>query len=333
MRIFLGLGAASLLAAGCLLVTSLDGLEGPPLSGGGGGAGTNGGGGGSTMDAAPSDGPLIKSDAESADAPPPAPILFQDRGSAGIPRGIALSDQGVYWAEVSPLGILYAPKDASKDAATAVVHVDSNTDDLNDVFDVALDASYLYWTEYTQGVVHRKPLAGGNMATAYFNGAGHAAYLTMTGNDHVFLTDYNMTIAAIVQGPPSLSVSNNQKPPAAGITFCSSVFWAWGQPSAIATTDPTGTQPSDRYYVPQQAGTITGLACDGKNLYWIENNRSIRWTDRVLRELEAPLYTANQDFAMGNNVGDIAVDDNWIYFTEPLNRAIYKLAKPPARNR
>jgi hypothetical protein len=339
MRIFLGLSAVSLVAAGCLLVNPLDKLEGSPLeeqAGAGGSGGTGTGSGGTADDAGGTNGNPTDADAQ---AGPPVPVLFRDRKNGGIPRGIALSDKGVYWAEVSPLGILYAPKDAT-DAAPAVVHVDTNTDLLNDVFDVAVDGSSLYWTEYTQDVVHRKPLAGGNMDTAYFNGAVHAAYLTLTGAAHVFLTDYNTTISAIVEGPPSLSVANNQRPPAAGIAFCGgSVFWAWGQPSVIAWKDPNSTLPADYYTLTSEAdggtdsGSITGLACDNANFYWIQDNRSIRCVDRVQRAPEELLYIADKPFAEGTNVGDIAVDDAWIYFTKPLERAIYKLAKPLPRDR
>jgi hypothetical protein len=336
MRIFLGLGAVSLVAAGCLLVNPVDRLEGSLLeeqAGAGGSGGTGTGSGGTADDAGGTNG--NPADAADAQAGPPVPILFRDRKNGGIPRGITLSDKGVYWAEVSPLGILYAPKDAT-DAAPAVVHVDTNTDLLNDVFDVAVDGSSLYWTEYTQDVVHRKPLAGGTMDTAYFNGAGHAAYLTLTGPAHVFLTDYNTAISAIVEGPPSLSVANNQMPPAAGIAFCGgSVFWAWGQPSVIATKDQSSTLPTT-WYAPSSAGdggadseSITGLGCDNANFYWIQDNRSIRSVDRVQRAPEEVLFVADQPFAEGTNVGDIAVDDVWIYFTKPLERAIYKLAKPP----
>jgi hypothetical protein len=331
MRIFLGLGAVSLLAVGCLLVNPVGRLEGSPLQvEGAGGGGTGGSAGGPVDDAGLDDVDAGEADAQGPTHP--SPILFRDRMNGGIPRGIALSDNGVYWAEVSPLGILYAPKVPS-DAGPMVVHLDTNSDFLNDVFDVAVDETNLYWTEYMQNEVYFRPLVGGTPSK--FNGAGHAAYLTLFGSGHVYLTDYNSTISAIVEGPPSLSVANNQMPPAAGIASCSgAVFWAWGQPSVIATRDSTSTLPKV-WYMPSEPAAITGLACDLRNFYWIENNRSIRWTDRVLREPEEPLYTSDTDF--GNEadaiVGDIAVDNDWIYFTKPLDRAIYKLAKPLQRDR
>jgi hypothetical protein len=332
MRIFLGLGAVSLVAVGCLLANPVSRLEGSPLegqSGASGGGSTSAGSGG----AGPSDAEAAEADVGTVSTRP-LPMLFRV-SNGGIPRGIALSDTGVYWAEVKPVGILYAPKNAPSDAAPAVIHVDTNNDHLDDVFDVAVDQTSLYWTEYRLGVVHKKPLAGTILDTSYFNGAGHGAYLTLTGDSHVYLTDFNMVIAAIVQGPPSLSVANNQKPPASGIAFCGdSIFWAWGNPSIIATADSTSMLPTD-YYTPSDPGAITGLACDTDNFYWIQDNRSIRWTDRVQREREEPLYTSDSDFATDTdvNVADLAVDDEWIYFTKPLDRAIYRLAKPPKRDR
>jgi hypothetical protein len=338
IRILLGLGA-SFLVAGCLLVTSFEGLQGGQETLTSTDAGAS--------DASETTDSAVDGAAEAMpeEAAPPTPILFRDRtnAGAGVPRGIALSRDGVYWAETKPVGILFAPK-----VGNAVpVHVDSNSDALDDVFDVAVDDKYLYWSEYMHGTVQYKPLGTPGMASKYFNGAGHAAYLGLVPDPadasiqgQLYLTDYNTTIAAIVQGPASLSVDNSQKPPAAGITSCSGVYWAWGSPSSIASIDTSpGSQPDDHFYDPPNAvddagldagigPTITGLACDGPYLYWIENKRSIQRLNVLTRTAEPPLYTADADFEMGNYVGDIAVDDTWIYFTEPLNRRIYKLAKP-----
>jgi hypothetical protein len=324
MRIFLGLGAASLLAAGCLLVTPLDGLEGPPLEGTGGAGGNVGTGGSAGVAGAAGSGGGAAEDAAS-----PSPILFQDRRMGGTPRGIALSQQGVYWTETVPaVGIMYAPKDGLAPPA----HVDVKTDNLSEPFDVAVDDTNLYWTEYRQGTVQFKPLSGVTSGNTYFNGAGHAAYLTMSANGHIYLTDANSTIAAIVEGPPSLSVANSQKPPATGIAFCGAAYWAWGQPSTIATPNMNSNVPTELYRPPVDV-TITGLACDGTNFYWIENGRSIRWIDMVKLVPQPPLFTDTDvdAFEAGDNIGDIAVDLDWIYFTEPRNRFIYKLAKPTGR--
>ena len=327
MRIFLGLVAASLYAAGCLLATSLDGLEGPPQSGA---SGASGAGGTDIADAEARDGPS-DGDGSSPDVFAAGPVLFRDRKNGGSPRGITLSRDGVYWAEAAPnVGILYAPKVG----ATTPVHLEAQSDLVRDVFDVGVDDVSLYWTEYSANVVRSRPLLGGNSAANYFTGAGHAAYLAMADNGHLLLTDYNTTIAAVVYGPTSIAVANDQKPPASGIAYCSSVvYWAYGQPSYIATSDPMGNARNNRYYTPPDAVTITGLACDDTNLYWIANNRSIQWIDLVEKLANPPLYTADVAFESGDNVGDIAVDADWIYFTEPQTRAISKLAKPPARDR
>src|SRR4051812_8739666 len=200
MRVFLGLGALSLVAGGCLLVTSLDGLEGPPLGGAGGGAA------GANVDASMSD-VAFQNDApidgasDATDGAPGGPIVFRDRQKAGTLRGLTVDKDGVYWAETSPAtGILYAPKVGS----TPPVHLEVQTDLLGDVFDIGVDGVSLYWTDYKAGVVRYRPLTGGNVAQTYFNGAGHAAYLAMADNSHVLLTDNNMNIAAVVYGPPSL---------------------------------------------------------------------------------------------------------------------------------
>ena len=83
MRVFL-VGALSLVAGGCLLVTSLDGLEGPPLAGAGGTTMNAGGAAGASLDASMSDGALqndalIDGDGSAADGAPSGPIVFRDR--------------------------------------------------------------------------------------------------------------------------------------------------------------------------------------------------------------------------------------------------------------
>jgi hypothetical protein len=330
MRVFLGLGALSLVAGGCLLVTSLDGLEGPPLGGAGGGAA------GASVDASMSDGAQqndapIDGESDAADGARGGPVVFRDRTKGGTLRGLTVDKDGVYWAETSPAtGILYAPKVGS----STPVHLEVATDLLGDVFDIGVDGVSLYWTDYKAATVRRRPLTGGNVADDYFTGANHAAYLAMADNGHVLLTDNNLNIAVVVYGPPSLAVANTQGPPATGIAYASSVvYWAYGNPSAIATSDVTGMSLNNNFYVPTGGVTITGIACDESNLYWIENGESIQWIDLVQKVPNAPLYTAAKKFEDANNVGDIAVDADWIYFTAPLDRVIYRLAKPPTRDR
>src|SRR5258706_9690707 len=152
MRIFLGLGALSLVAGGCLLVTSLDGLEGPPLAATGGGAGS----GGAAVDAgSPLDGSSM--DSVDQDGAPQGAVIFIDRRPTKdgalkpCPKGIALTSNEVYWVEAQPgpVGILHAPKDGSG----LPLHVDRPSDGLLDPFDVGLDNTFLYWSEFAGNVV------------------------------------------------------------------------------------------------------------------------------------------------------------------------------------
>jgi hypothetical protein len=334
MRIFLGLGASSLLAAGCLLVTSLDGLEGPPLpvtqeAGGAAGTGVDAG--------SPPDSAYV--DAVEESVAPRGPVIFVDRrptidgAPKPYPKGITLTANDVYWVEgqPGPIAILHAPKDGSLSPARA----DLLSDGLKDPFDVGLDDVFLYWSDFTGNVVRRRPLDGVNLASDYFAGARSAAYLAVGPNGTIYVTDYHPAFGTVVLGPgnpTSLAVSVDTAP-VAGIALCmNTIYWSWGQPSYIAAKSPpdnTTVEPQRMFVRASSSGAITGLACSGSDLYWIEDSLSIHWINTQTRTANDPLYTSDTD--MG--VGDIAVDDAFIYFTQPSLHMISKLAKPGVRDR
>jgi hypothetical protein len=337
MRIFLGLGAVSLVAVGCLLVNPLGRLEGPleeagGADGAGGAGGTTSGSGGQVQD-----GSIAEASSE-ADAPPSGPVVFVDRRPKNdaapkpCPKGIALTATEVFWVEAQPgpVGILHAPKDGSM----APLHADRPSDDLLDPFDLGLDDTYLYWSDFTGNVVRRRPLADTNLASDYFPGSRHTAYLAVGPNGSIFVTDYHAAFGSVVLGPgnPSSIAVSVDAAPVAGIALCMNMlFWAWGQPSNIASKSPadnTTTEPQ-RMFLPAPGGAITGIACRGDELYWIQDNRMIQWINIQTKATNDPLYTSDTD--MG--VGDIAVDDDSLYFTQPDNHLISKLRLPPLRDR
>ena len=80
------------------------------------------------------------------------------------------------------------------------------------------------------------------------------------------------------------------------------------------------------------------MATDGREIYWIASDGAVRaqsLTDTVPTPREvcrAPIEgdaeaDARPDGASGGGVLDIAVDDDSVYFTEPLTRRIIKCPK------
>ena len=254
MRVFLGLGALSLVAGGCLLVTSLDGLEGPPLGRPRGNDDERRAAPRASLDASTSDvalqnDALIDNDGSTADGAPGGPIVFRDRQKGGTLRGLTVDKDGVYWAGAQS-GNRHAlraqgwlePARAPRSARPTCSGMCSTSESMACLFTGPT-------TRPAWCATDRSP--GATWPQTYFNGAGHAAYLAMADNSHVLLTDNNLNIAAVVYGPPSLAVANNQGPPATGIAYAKSVvYWAYGHPSAIATSDITGTMRNDNFYVP-----------------------------------------------------------------------------------
>jgi hypothetical protein len=352
-RLFV-LGFLVVLAPSCLLFTSLDGLEGPPLddasvereAGGQGGHDEADG----LLDSEPPDASLTEADApdtppsevdaaDASDAPPdaaadadetgdgrpPEPILFQT--TSGVPLGITTGPSDVYWTETSFPGLLRAPKNSQN--PTSGVHVEALADNLGDPFDVAVDDTYLYWTEQkTANTVWRRPLHAGMDAGAkqsFFSGPGTTEYLAV-GPGFGYVTAASLNLIAV--GPKgSLSTSDQLYPLQADVSGLAIVgdtlYWsiAAGDGSKlVAGSTSSGTAPST---VAAVAGTVSGVAADAKDIYWIADGRRVMGMNVVARQPQVLLYESDSDMGQG----DIAIDGGRIYFTAPLAKAIFALPR------
>jgi len=325
MRVLLWLGVSSLLTS-CLLVTSLDGLEGP-ASGTAGVSGTAGTDlttvGGSGSGGEPSDAPVT-------------PVVFQDRRAVqggGIPIGIALADADVYWVERMPVGILRAPKNGS----AAPVHVDTLTDSLPmGLFDVAVDSTSIYWSTSSY-IVRYKPRDSGSEATAndYFSAGVPTAYLALGEPGNLYATDYtpgggggNVIWGTLNTAQRAWMATTG---PVTGIAWCANrLYWGLKQSNiAGAQVDGSNISPPNEGVVIDQI-SVSGVACDSEYIYWIDDNRVVRSkniSSGVLKDLYVYSPQPEDGIPTDSGVGDIAVDIDWIYFTQPATKRIYKLSK------
>ena len=234
----------------CTLVNSENGLVGPPLASDASLDGASALDGDSSKPVSEADvnsgPPSTDADATAslpdAQAPPEdsAADSAADLGPTAIytgrtsPLGIAVYNGTICWVEGDTLRLIQCAPTAG--GASQVTLVASQTNDalMDYAFDVALDDTYLYWSNGQNNQVVRKTLDGGASAQ-YFSGDGQVSYIVLDGTN-VWATDYvaNATSGNIVVGPVGTSSSNiyPSETQAAGVgVYSGSVYWGRASPS------------------------------------------------------------------------------------------------------
>jgi hypothetical protein len=350
------------LTASCLLTTSLDGLEGPPVSGDAGGPdggapdgseagwedGSDGGadvsadtgpdaegGSDTTEDDGNADEGAIDDGAgdldvgDVGDGAPTGPIRVA--GAGGALRGIAEFGPYVYWVQSDMnSGIVRALKDGSGPSEFV--------DRTFDAFDVAVDAGYVYWS--TRGnLVFRKPNGSdASDGVPLFSGPSATRYIAAGTSGRIFVTGMN-TLAV---GPrPDAGISDVLYPPqmgAAGIAVNGTDLF-WSLDTGILRGRDDGIWPVQPVYR-GMPGEVAGIATDGDDVYWIASDGAVRAISlndpitsaprevcRARVEMGDAAVDARADAAGSAVIADVAVDDQWVYFTEPAIPQISKCAK------
>jgi len=337
-----------MLTASCLLTTSLDGLEGPPFSPDGGLP--NDGGGADIADATITDSEVGSGNADGGSDGgqiEDAPILDADANRpsfvvrvGGVLRGIAEHGAYVYWVQPDlGAGIARVRKDG--EGMSAFVEMTENA------FDVAVDDEYVYWSTGgspgTGNEVHRKSLhADGSSGAFYFSGSRETLYLAAGIAGLVYVTGFN-SVAVGPQRPLDAGTSEQLYPMqdgAIGIAvFGMDLYWSSDAGivrGSVAGLAQKGPQPLYR----AAPGEAAGIATDGREVFWIGSHGTVRAispddpnaTPREVCRASAETSDAESDArpdADGGTsvVADIAVDDEWVYFTEPAVRQISKCRK------
>ncbi|HMJ51412.1 MAG TPA: hypothetical protein VK540_05030 [Polyangiaceae bacterium] len=348
-------GLAAALTAGCLLTTSLDGLEGPPLlpeggapEGGGSEAGSEGGpdasaeggadteaGGGSNDDgSAVDDRTLLDGTADTGDgAKGPFPVVTK---IGGVLRGIATHDTDIYWVQSDlSAGIVHAPKTGG---TPMFFHVTPYA------FDVAVDADYVYWSTGKGAFgneVFRKPLRSTvpSSEVVLFPGARETLYLALGTAGRIFVTGGDaVTVGSSVDAGTSY-VMYMEQPGAAGIAVGSTNLF-WSVTAGIVRGVETGPPPLEPIYTAGMPGEVGGIATDDQEIYWIASDGAVRALAlnnpvavpprevcRATGAISDASVDARPDDAGNAAVTDIAIDDQWVYFTEPFIGQISKCLK------
>lgn len=304
----------------CTLLTSRDGLVGPPLE---------------TTDA----GNDVVSEAEAeggvdapggddgaADSPVDAPLDVPVDAAAPLtiydnqigPIGIAVDKTNLYWVAGQPKGILKAPRGGGG----PIQHYDDVNQPVGDIFDVAVDDQFVYWTQ-RGGAVLRRGINGGANESC-FSATGAAAYIALVGGV-AFVTDFldNGTGNVVRGSCGGAAVLYNNQSRASGIAATTQlVYWGRNANDQIEFGPAaTGGSATTFHAV---VGAVGGVAVDADAIYWLrESRRVMRFTFSARQETE--LYDAGGPFGDG----DIVVDDDAIYWTEQANGVIKRLKKPP----
>jgi len=336
--------------ASCLLTTSLDGLEGPPPSNDGG-----------VTDGGPQDGSVVDiADANIAEGDTgfghpdsgsdrggpieDAPILDGDGNEkgpfpvvrvSGVLRGIAEHGTEIYWVQTGfAAGIARAPKHGMGPPGTV-----ENT---SNAFDVAVDDDYVYWSNDRNEVYRKSIQAGGSSGTFYFSGATTTLYLAAGTAGRIYVTGANY----VAVGPmPDAGVGISalhylNQPGAAGIAmFGADLFWSITAGIVHGTDEGQVEEPEVQIYAADAPGEVAGIATDGQEIFWIRSDGVVRsilrfgpTTSREVCRASAETGDAEPDARPRGDGGastfaDIAVDDQWVYFTEPAIQQITKCRK------
>jgi hypothetical protein len=330
-----------------LLTTSLDGLEGPPLSDAGapdGGAqdatgdesesATDAGARDvSSDDGGHADDPALLDGGSDGDGAARGPIPVADAG--GTLRGIAEHDSDIYWVQSDTnAGIVRAPKTGGQ----SPVFFDATAD----AFDVVVDADYVYWStgKGSQGnQVFRAPI-GSTVPSGkvLFTGANETFFLAVGASGRVYVTGAN----AVTVGPRiDAGISDAIYPMqggAAGVAVSGTDLF-WSLDTGIVRGSDTGQSQPRPVYV-GAPGEVGGIATDGQEIYWIASDGAVRALSLINPGPISPREVCRATVAIGDadvdarpdsagnaSMADIAVDELWVYFTEPAIGRISKCLK------
>jgi hypothetical protein len=298
------------LSAGCLLTTSLDGLEGLPVTGDGGGFDVTATDDAGRAEAGANADAMIDRLAE-------GPIGIAPSGD--IVRGLAERGGDVYWAQGDPNGgIVRAPKIGG--GTPAFVHVSAET------FDVAVDDTHVYWSTGTGNEVFRKRLdATASVGELLFSGAGETLYLALGAAGRVYATGANAVVVGPIGDAGMSWLHYGSQTGAAGIASnAGNLFWS--VEAAVVRGDESGQTARPIFSVTPSAAR--GLATDGQEIFWMEEGGSVRAMSVVSPVPPPARYVCTANLGSASALArDVAIDDAWVYFAEPALRRISKCPK------
>jgi hypothetical protein len=244
-------------------------------------------------------------------------------------RGITVDATYIYWAEGGTgRGVFRMPKSGTPNDVVLMHHASL------DAFDVAVDGTSLYWSDKDY-FVWAIPIDG-NMTSTPIEWFAHNSLLPR----YITVDDQHVVYATVVYGADTGTSGDivsgwhtgsdhpfSGQAGIAGIAFpgapdAGARRVIWGHASGIRGGLADDTGKFDGLYT-GSADPVAGVATDGVEMFWISNNQIIK------RGRFAPTPSATDSGCISppqylGPYADIAVDDQWIYFTWPSKNEIDK---------
>lgn len=191
---------------------------------------------------------------------------------------------------------------------------------------MALDATYLYWSNSQHNMVVRRTFDAGT-SSQYFSGGGQVSYIVLDGTT-VWATDYVAGADAgnIVMGPFGTSSGNiyPRETQAAGVgVYCGSVYWGRALPSSVSSGPESGNALITRVAT---TARVTGLAVDASGTtFFLAGNQQVF---RLSLGASTPQMLYEESASFGDS--DLALDDGAIYWSEHDLGRIMRMPKVDA---
>lgn len=245
-----------------------------------------------------------------------AAVLTQGRGR---PLGIAVAGDFVYWVETDTASLWRADRQTGEAS-----RIDQPADAVEDPFDIAVDGPTLYWTERRPARIGSRPLAGGPRVDLAATGATALAFLAVAKGT-AFASDFvaskpttgHVYTATKVSG--GLWVDQPSVVAGVGVQF-DLVTWTQA-PTGALLQSPTAS--ASAVYVGYPVGATSGLGFDGRHAFVVEDERKLVRVDTT-DGARVEVF----DFAANIGDGDVAVDAQYVYVTEPARGIIERVKRP-----
>jgi hypothetical protein len=245
------------------------------------------------------------------------------------PRGVTLANGKVCWVgDLNPRGLFCAPVAGGG----SPVHIDVQSDAplLLDAFDLVFDATHVYWTNGRNNQVVSRSLSGGQ-PQQYFSGGGRVSFLAPGEGATLWATDFpdpsdpgatasgEVVVGPMDGGTSSNAIYNGQAGAAGVAEYNGNVYW--GAPDGLAFGSVTGTATIYRITSPETP--VAGVAVDSTGVvYFLAGNQSLY---RYVTGATSAARVFKETQAFG--AGDVALDAQYVYFSEPDIGCIVRIAR------
>lgn len=219
------------------------------------------------------------------------------------PHSIVANATSIYWVVTGANGIWKAPLGGSAVPTQVTLFSPGQINDL------AIDATSAYYTTGL-GYVMSVPLAGASSAKQVTKGGSQFSQRLALDSSKVYFTETGTTIyAAPIDGGVATSIAFSSAIPQSGLALTSTDI-VWGTNSATMKVALDGGAATQRAAAPAY-----GLASDSDEIFGFTSTGSII---KFPMSGALPTTLSFRDTTNADDIHDIAVDANAVYWTETV---------------